>query len=610
MLQAMRKIPPWPMAALVSDADIHRSDRTPTRTISPMSRPTVTRAVASLAALCTVAVLALAACSRQMQEGTASSSGDIPSVMPLKFAARPTVPAITPGDLMSRLYVFADDSMAGREAGEPGNDKGTAYIEAQLRGLGLEPAGENGTFFQQVMVRRGVTASSPLAVDGRTFALGTDLIARDQSDIGQARSFDGAQAVFGGQFGDTLRMIPPSQARGRVLIFAVPQGWQANRGGLSLRYPEAAAIVIASLDAMPAEVKQQLIAAAGPRAMGGPQTRQVPSFMYASRAAADAMLGGSLSSSMIGATGRMVRGAFTVREDPAPGRNVIAILRGSDPALRGQYVVIGAHNDHVGKTPQPLEHDSLRAFNTVVRPLGADSPPRRANSGEQSRIRVILDSLRRLRPARPDSVFNGADDDGSGSVAVLEIAEAMAKSATRPRRSIIFIWHTAEELGLFGSQYFTEHPTVPRDSMVAGINIDMIGRGTARDFEDGGPGYLQLIGSRRLSTEFGNLVEQVNTTQPQPLKFDYQFDAPNHPQQFYCRSDHYNYARWGIPVVFFSTGSHPDYHQLTDEPQYIAYEKLTRVTQFIHDVTLRTANLDRRPVVDKPKPDPHGQCRQ
>jgi len=564
---------------------------------------------------------ALAACSRSIHETgsvTPASVAAAATANPIKFDPRPTTAEITPTDLMSRLYVFADDSMMGRRSGHPGNDKGTAYIERQVRALGLEPGGENGTFFQQVLEGRALTATTPITVDGRTLTLGTDLLARDQSAMGQPRSFDGARVVYGGVAGDPLRMIPSTLAAGKIVLLAVPPqadgtpGWQANRQALTIQYTTAAAVVLASLDAMPAEIRHEL-SAPGVTLRGDDSQRrehEVPAFFYATRSAAEAMLGGPLASAQVGADGRVVRGALGITRGTAPGRNVIAILRGSDPVLRNQYVLVGAHNDHEGIAELGVDHDSLRAFNAVVRPGGADSPGRPATAAEQVRIRAILDSLRRIRPPRIDNVYNGADDDGSGTVGVLEIAEAMAKAPVKPRRSIIFIWHAAEEQGLFGSQYFSENPTVPRDSIVAGINIDMIGRGTANDLRNGGPGYLQLIGSRRLSSQLGDLVETVNREKNSGMTFDYQFDAANHPEQYYCRSDHYNYARWGIPVVFFSTGGHQDYHQLTDEPQYIDYDKLARVTQFIHDVTLRVANLDRRPVVDKPKPDPYGPCRQ
>ena len=123
-------------------------------------------------------------------------------------------------------------------------------------------------------------------------------------------------------------------------------------------------------------------------------------------------------------------------------------------------------------------------------------------------------------------------------------------------------------------------------------------------------GYVQVIGSRRLSTELGNLVEDVNTKTKADLQLDYALDADGHPQNIYCRSDHYMYARYGIPIAFFTTGGHRDYHQVTDEPEYLDFDQYRRVTQFIYDVAWRVADLDHRPLVDKPKPDPNGACKQ
>jgi len=310
--------------------------------------------------------------------------------------------------------------------------------------------------------------------------------------------------------------------------------------------------------------------------------------------------------------GGTVTGSIAFRDSPteAPARNVVAILLGGDPALRGQVVAIGAHNDHIGIAPAPIDHDSLRAWNRVMRPRGAENTPGTPTPEETARIGVILDSLRRLHPPRPDSIFNGADDDGSGTVAVLEIAEALARAPERPRRSVLFVWHTGEELGLLGADYFTRHPTVPRDSIVAQLNIDMIGRGGPADLPNGGPDYLQLIGSRRLSTELGDLVERVNTEGKHGFKFNYEWDADGHPENTYCRSDHYMYARFGIPVTFFTTGGHQDYHQLTDEVEYLDFDKMARVAGLIADVASHVADLDHRPVVDKPKPDPEAVCKQ
>jgi hypothetical protein len=292
------------------------------------------------------------------------------------------------------------------------------------------------------------------------------------------------------------------------------------------------------------------------------------------------------------------------------------VLRGTDPKLRGQYVSLSAHNDHVGFDHFPVDHDSIRAFDRVIRPMGADSPMRVPSAAEWARIRAILDSLRKVNTPRLDSIRNGADDDGSGMVGLLEIAEAMSRGPNRPKRSILFVNHTAEEAGLLGSRYFTDHPTVPLDSIIAEIDQDMTGRGLPDDFPLQGvgaatPQYLEVVGARRISKEFGDSVEAANARQPTPFKFDYQFDVPGHPLQYYCRADHYSYARYGIPSLAMSRGEHLDYHQVTDEAQYIDYPDLTRVTKMVFTAALSLADMSHRPKIDVPKPtDPHGQCRQ
>jgi hypothetical protein len=310
-----------------------------------------------------------------------------------------------------------------------------------------------------------------------------------------------------------------------------------------------------------------------------------------------------------GDTGPVIQGDVTFEGRDVGASNVVAVLDGSDPALRGQYVALGAHNDAIGIVPA-VDHDSLRAYNTVMRPRGANDPPGEPNAEQAARIKAMVDSMRKLRPARLDSIVNGADDDGSGSMALLEIAEALARGGARPKRSLLFVWHTGEESGLQGSRWFTDNPTVPRDSIVAQINSDMIARGGPDSESRRDPAYLQVIGSRRLSTELGDLVEAANRDGGFNLAFDYSYDADGHPDNFYCRSDHYMYARYGIPIAFFSSGGHRDYHQVTDEIEYLDFDKYSRVTSFVRAVVERVANLDHRVVVDQPKPDPDAPCHQ
>ena len=208
-----------------------------------------------------------------------------------------------------------------------------------------------------------------------------------------------------------------------------------------------------------------------------------------------------------------------------------------------------------------------------------------------------------------DSVFNGADDDGSGTVALLEIAENLASGA-HPRRSILFVSHTGEEKGLYGSQWFTDHSTVPRDSIVAALNMDMVGRGRPEDVRGGGAYAVQMIGSRRLSTQLGALIDTVNATRPNKMQIDWSWDAPGHPANRYCRSDHFMYARYGIPITYFSAGYHIDYHMLGDEPQYIWYDHTVHIAEFVRDIAIAVANRPQRLVVDGPRQDPNAPCRQ
>ena len=522
--------------------------------------------------------------------GAQASAGPLP----LKHAPAPTTAAISVGDLMTRLYAFADDSMLGRDAGTLGGVKAADFIEREVRRLGLRPAGEGGGYFQAVpLVAQRVDPTSFIVAGSDTLRLGRDFLVEP---FGEPVPLDSAVARFGGVGGDSAVKLTPDDTRRRLVVY--------NGGNLqgSPALFAARAVAIVGPPAFPAEM---VAALAQPSIIlpGRSSFGDIPTILLVTPAAAARLLGADPASLAPRAAGRTVVGGlrYSRTEPPYPSRNVLAIVPGSDPRLAGECVSIGAHSDHVGlRAEGPVDHDSLYIYNRLTA----------AHPGTHPTVNV--DSLHRLRAARPDSVFNGADDDGSGSMALLEIAEKLAslKGGARPKRSVLFIWHTAEEKGLYGSQWYGEHPTVPRDSIVANIDVDMIGRGAAGDQPLGGPTYLMTVGSRRLSTELGDLLDRVNAKEPRPFTIDLQYDAPGHPEQLYCRSDHVNYARWGIPAVELSTGLHPDYHQLTDEPEDIDYPHYAAVTRLLADFTLAVANLDHRVAVDHPKPDPNVPCRQ
>jgi hypothetical protein len=506
--------------------------------------------------------------------------------------------------------------MLGRRTGTPGNVKGNAYIAAELGRLGLKPAGDSGSFLQRVPLLRYRVDSA-----GATLRAGSSSLALweyypYQPDFHvPVRPVSGAPVVYIGGPADTTALPPRDNLKGKVVLFRN----DAN-GGNGIKAPDLgpagrlgliAGIMITNVDPVIASYDQVLRSPSlvVEDSVSVPPGATQPRIIILPTASVAKLFGRPLDALKLGDATPPLQGEVKFEGSDLGATNVVAILEGTDPARRGEYVALGAHNDAIGIV-KPVEHDSIRAYNTVIRPRGANDAPRQPTAEEAARIRTIIDSMRKIRPPRIDSIVNGADDDGSGSMGLLEVAEAMAKGERRHPRSLLFVWHTGEESGLQGSRWFTDHPTVPRDSIVAQVNIDMIARGGPQDEKLGGPGYIQAIGTRRLSTELGDLAERTNQEGKYGLEFDYSYDANGHPDNFYCRSDHYMYARYGIPIAFFSTGGHRDYHQVTDEVQYLDFTKYALVTRFVADLAGRLADLDHGPVVDKPKPDPNAPCKQ
>jgi hypothetical protein len=327
-----------------------------------------------------------------------------------------------------------------------------------------------------------------------------------------------------------------------------------------------------------------------------------------STAAAARIFGKPVGQLTVGTTGRPVSGEWSYEWRPGryPARNVIAVLPGSDPARAGEYVLVGAHNDHVGTTAVGVDHDSLRAVNIVTRRQGANDPVCRPNAAQQRRIDSLIAHARSIRPPRRDSIMNGADDDGSGTVVMLEIAEQFA--AEKPARSIIFISHQGEEAGLRGSRYFVENPTIPLASIVAAHNMDMVGKGRVDQVKFGGPTSVQILGARRLSREFGDIIDSVNAVRTETMAIDKTWEQPTNPMRRFCRSDQVSYVLKDIPVAYFSLGYAYDYHQLTDEPQYVDYDHSARFGRFVHDIMMAVATRKDKPAIAGPDPT-MPQCR-
>jgi Peptidase family M28 len=586
-----------------------------------------------------------------------------PDEGPRTWAPRPTVSAITANDLRTRLYQISDDSMLGRRVGELGNYKATTYIAAEYKRLGLKPAGDNGTYFQELAFGPPGfdIASSRLASGTTTLAARRDwipIVPSAGNGFGARVDLNGVQAVFAGRWRDSTVTLDPAVFKGKVAVFtssaaeagliaggrgaapvlrcdSVPNkfgadaaarveaavraadnaggrggrgGGRGGAGGGASRDPRAqaagaVAVLIVSTDSIPE--------AAITGAFNGRMSMQSAAFAPPSGAvsaatitpaAAARLFGKPVDQLAVGTVGQSVSASWSYewRMSKTPARNVIAILPGSDPARAGEYVLISAHNDHNGINAVAVDHDSLRAFNMVTRPQGANDPLCRPTMAQQHVIDSLIARARSIRPPRRDSIMNGADDDGSGTAVLLEIAEKFASE--KPARSIIFVSHTGEEAGLLGSRWFTDHPTIPLANIAAALNMDMVGKGRVDQVKFGGPTSVQTLGSRRLSREFGDIIDSVNATRTETMAIDRSWDVSANPMNRFCRSDQVNYVHHDVPVTYFSLGYAEDYHQPTDEPQYIEYDHAARLARFVHDIAWAIAVRKDRPAISGADP--------
>ncbi len=618
----------------------------------PVSR--FIRVLALVSCTCSIAATVGAQSKPAVTTWSANVKPVWPDEGPYKWAPRPTSQEITANDLRTRLYGIADDSMLGRRIGDPTNYKTTGYIANEVKRLGLKPAGDNGTWFQNLTYGPSAfdASKTTLIADGAAMALTTDfipLVPNAGSGIGSKAELTNIPVVFAGRWGETTA-LDAAAFKGKIAVYVGgPAAAAGGRGGASTATVQrcdsvpnrcgAAAAVIAdaataaaaagrggraggaggagaprdaravtagavavlyvNLDGMtPAAVA----AALAPRS--GMETAPIaaPAAASISNASATKLFGKPVEQLTVGATGAAVSANWTYafKMSDTPARNVLAVLPGSDPTLAGEYVLVGAHNDHVGTLAASVDHDSTRAVNSVTRRQGSNDPSCRPTPDQQHQIDSLIARARSIRPIRRDSIMNGADDDGSGTVVLLEIAEKFVSE--KPKRSIIFISHQGEESGLLGSKWFTDHPTLPLDKIVAAHNMDMVGKGRVEQVKFGGPTSLQTLGSRRMSREFGDIIDSVNAVRSETMVIDKTWEVPSNPMNRFCRSDQVNYVRKDIPVTYFSLGYAQDYHMATDEPQYIEYEHAARVGRFIHDVMMTIAMRKDKPAISGADP--------
>ncbi len=485
---------------------------------------------------------------------------------------------ITAARLKAHLEFVAHDLLEGRDTPSRGLDIAAQYIASQCKLAGLKPAGDNGTYLQKIVLRRPVVnrAETKLSIAGTDLQLGKDFGARatisgggssnlvfvDSGWVAPDWNLDPYKlvdvrgkivVVFGNlPRGKTFRDVQGiSQRKGET-----PQEALAKRGAVAM-------VILGKPDGTVSMPSDQ----PGRASMADASQRRIPTFELGYAAAASALSkdpnwakvdaavkqdGGSAVNPVELSTTATAQ--LTVDDNASSFSNVVAVAEGTDPKLKSEFVAIGAHYDHIGMS----------------------------RSGD-------------------DRINNGADDDGSGTVGLIEMAYA-AGTAT-PRRSLLFVWHGGEEQGLWGSDYFTRNPTVPLKSIVAQLNIDMIGRSATpgRTYPESAPmtdgKSVHLIGETRLSKEFGLLVADVNR-KLYNLRYDDTHDKESDPQSLYSRSDHYNYARFGIPVAFWFDGIHEDYHRPSDEVDKIDFPKIERISRTVLATAFAVGNRTARPRLD------------
>jgi hypothetical protein len=500
------------------------------------------------------------------------------------IAAPVAGPVIVPpaaAELRRDLMVFASDSFRGRETGTADERRAAAFLVERLTRIGLDPAGDSG-YLQRVpltrirlgpgtqfTVQRGATAGSSRFVTGLI-----PLIAPSTAGPSGSLHAEG-DLVFAGYGvpraggGDDLARLPV-EGRVVVVINGAPPGadaaWRSELespnaigprlGRILARHPAAVVVLVTGASADLYDPMRRAVDHGFLQTASAPQADTGSSRAHTAPAGPMLLLGEPVAGSPLlprrwphddrpqVLTGMRFTAAVDIDRTPVESFNVVAALRGRDSAVARTWVEYSAHYDHLGILP--------------------------ASAG--------------------DSVAHGADDDGSGSVALLAIARAMRQSPP-PRRSVLFVWHTGEEEGLLGSTYFASHPTVPLDSVVALVNADMIGRNAPESLYVVGPGAAPHGASRPL----GKIVDSVNASLPSPFAFGRTWDSPTNPQRVYFRGDAFPYGERGVPVAFFTTGLHPDYQQVSDEPSRIDYSKLAHVSQLLYELGEVLANRDARP---------------
>jgi hypothetical protein len=485
---------------------------------------------------------------------------------------------ITPELAKQHLSVIASDAYEGRETGMPGADKAANYIANKFKSLGLQPIVNGSYFFNVPLVQKQTNIT--LTANGDAFVSGVDLY-----DYGHAAdgTTTAGEVLFVGYGSESE--IKDANLTGKVLVWIDEDKPKDGAAGNTGSTPTVARIgILKNL----LSKKPTFILGINPE-IGGLLKRFGTQFkrptiaikdnkqaghagiMFISSTAADAILkpGGKLSDSLISIaskgnfTAQALKADFklTVQTDTTSIKavDVLGYLPGNDPKLKNEVVILSAHYDHLGLLPEGT---------------------------------------------KGDRVYNGADDNGSGTVAIMEIALALSRAKKEGhglRRSILFLAAVGEEEGLLGSKYYTDHPVLPLENTIADLNMDMIGRvGTDYAGKPDSGNYVYVIGSAMLSTDLHTISEDANN-QYTKLKLDYKYDDLNDPNHFYYRFDSFSFAGHGTPSITYFNGTHADYHQPGDEVAKINFPLLAKRAQLVFYTAWALGNADNRPVINGKK---------
>ena len=454
---------------------------------------------------------------------------------------RDAAASITAADVHTRLAVIADDSMGGRDTPSDGLNKTAQYVADQFRRFGLKPGGENGTYFQRYAIERRKFDAAASTV----MAMGPG--GRVQADLAHDAWFASGSAPATPIDGDVVAlgtMLPPDQldkaaVQGKVVLMVedYTKGRPTTANQLYSAVRDAGALAILRVSNRDSVQFTMMVArmSGRERVVVGSQSALAPiievrdGFLAGTGVDLAAIRGGQAAVRPVAGTRVTVSVKETLLESTtAP--NTIGILPGSDPVLKNEYVIFSGHMDHIGTAGKGSGQ---------CQALGADS------------------------------ICNGADDDGSGTTGVMEEAEAFTRRGVRPKRSMVFMTVSGEEKGLWGSSYFVEHPTIPLQNVVADFNIDMIGR----NWDD------TVVAIGRQHSNLGQVLDAAAARHPELRMTPIDDIWPQ--ENFYFRSDHFNFARKGVPILFFFTGVHADYHKAGDEVSKIGFDKEARILQLL-----------------------------